>query len=43
MEEKLYIEELKPTKKYPFLGFSPNLIDYFLIIGYDKLPKMKSH
>ena len=35
MEEKLYIEELKPTKKYPFLGFSPNLIDYFLIIGYD--------
>ena len=35
MEEKLYIEELKPTKKYPFLGFSPNLIDYILIIGYD--------
>ena len=35
MEEKLNIEELKPTKKYPFLGFSQNLIDYFLIIGYD--------
>ena len=22
-------------KKYPYLGFSPNLLEYFLIIGYD--------
>ena len=35
LKEKLHIEESKLTKKYPFLGFSPNLIDYFLIIGYD--------
>ena len=35
LKEKLNIEESKLTKKYPFLGFSPNLIDYFLIIGYD--------
>lgn len=23
--------------KYPFLGYAPNLIDYFLIIGYDPI------
>ena len=22
-------------KKFPYLGYSPNLIEYFLIIGYD--------
>ena len=38
-EEKLNIKELKQTKKYPFLGSSPSLIDYFLIIGYDSTSK----
>ena len=34
-EPKLNIEEVNLTKKFPFLGFSPSLIDYFLIIGYE--------
>ena len=34
-EEKLNIKDIHLTKKFPFLGFSPSLIDYFLIIGYD--------
>ena len=38
-EEKLNIKELRQTKKYPFLGSSPSLIDYFLIIGYDTASK----
>ena len=38
-EEKLDIKELKHTKKYPFLGCSPSLIDYFLILGYDSASK----
>jgi len=38
-EDKLDIKELKQTKKYPFLGSSPSLIDYFLIIGYDSSTK----
>ena len=29
-------EDLEITK-YPFIGYAPNLIDYFLIIGYDHL------
>ena len=29
------IQEIDLTKKYPFLGFSPSLIDYFLILGYE--------
>ena len=33
--ENLQIKELFLTKKFPFLGSSPNLIDYFYIIGYD--------
>ena len=39
MEEHLDIKDLKLTKKYPFLGFSQNLIDYFLIVGYDMASK----
>ena len=39
MEEHLDIKDLKLTKKYPFLGFSQNLIDYFLIVGYDLASK----
>ena len=27
--------EIKKTKKYPFYGYSPNLIESFLIIGFD--------
>ena len=23
------------VKKFPYLGYSPNLIEYFLIIGYE--------
>ena len=38
-EEKLNLKELRHTKKYPFLGSSPSLIDYFLIIGYDTSSK----
>ena len=29
-------QDLEITK-YPFIGYAPNLIDYFLIIGYDHL------
>ena len=29
------IKDITTTRKYPFLGFSPSLIDYFLLIGYD--------
>ena len=32
---KLNIEEISLTKKFPFLGFSSSLIDYFLLIGYE--------
>ena len=38
VEESLNMKEIKEinlTKKFPFSGFSPNLIDYFLIIGYE--------
>ena len=29
------IKILQKLKKYPYLGYSPNLIEYFLIIGFD--------
>ena len=29
------IKAIQNIKKYPYLGYSPNLIDYFLIIGFD--------
>ena len=29
------IKTIQNIKKYPYLGYSPNLIDYFLIIGFD--------
>ena len=35
----LNIREIKPIKKYPFLGFSTSLIDYFLVLGYDSPTK----
>ena len=38
VDENLNMKEIKEinlTKKFPFLGFSQNLIDYFLIIGYE--------
>ena len=33
------LKKIKTTKKYPFSAFSPNLIDYFLISGYDTITK----
>ena len=33
------IKTNKIFKKYPYLGYSPNLIEYFLIIGFDSLFK----
>ena len=35
----LKIKEIKQIKKYPYLGFSPSLIDYFLVLGYDSPTK----
>ena len=38
------IKTIQNIKKYPYLGYSPNLIDYFLIIGFDlnfKIEKSK--
>ena len=29
------LKDITYIKKYPFMAFSPSLIDYFLIIGYD--------
>ena len=29
------IKKIQNINKYPYLGYSPNLIDYFLIIGFD--------
>ena len=34
-EENMDIKDIVITHRYPFLGFSPSLIDYFLLIGYD--------
>ena len=33
------LKEITPLRKYPFLAFSPCLIDYFLISGYDNFTK----
>ena len=33
------IKNNQTIKKYPYLGYSPNLIEYFLIIGFDKVFK----
>ena len=32
---------IKNIKKYPYLGYSPNLIEYFLIIGFDNPFKLE--
>ena len=37
--DKLGIKILAPSKKYSYLGFSPSLIDYFIIIRYDLVSK----
>ena len=29
------IKKINKIKKYPYLGYSPNLIEYFLIVGFD--------
>ena len=33
--------KLKKIKKYPYLGSSPNLIENFLIIGFEKSTKVE--
>ena len=30
------IKKIQKIKKYPYLGYSPNLIEYFLIVGFDQ-------
>ena len=36
------IKKIQPIKKYPYLGYSQNLIEYFLIIGFDSYFKVET-
>ena len=35
------IKKIENIKKYPYLGYSPNLIEYFLIIGFNNSFKVE--
>ena len=36
------LKEFTKAKKYPYLGYSPNLIDYFLLLGFDTTFKQET-